>query len=254
MGWLPEFTRWDALLVGAVSAQATVLAYVHSARLKAFIFMLPVPFTCASLAVGAPVSSEHVAGLIMILGFILAIRGLYLGLGVPIVVSILAAGAGYCAVAWAVRPWLPRGVAGFASAALAAAAVAAVAWRLMPSREEPGHRTTLPVWAKLPALAAVTLALLTLKRHLGGLMVVYPFMGTIAAYEARHSLWTLARQVPVLIAFFLPMMTAVLLTQDKLGMPGALAVGWAVYLAMLVPYWRFTFSRQNQELLSRDNG
>ena len=243
MDWIPEFTRWDMLLVGAVSAQATVMAYLHSARLKAFVFMLPIPFTCASLAVGVPVSSEHVAGLILILGFLLAIRGLYVGLRVPIVVSILLGGAGYCAAAAAIRPFLPKGAAGFWWTALVAAAVAAVAWRRMPFREEPGHRTTLPVWVKVPALAAVILALLTLKYRLAGLMVVYPFMGTIGAYEARHSLWTMSRQVPVLIAFFLPMLAAILLTQERLGMPASLAIGWAVYLAMLVPYWWLHFDR-----------
>ena len=94
MSWVPEFTRWDVLLVAAVSAQATVLSYMHSPRLKAFVFMLPIPDTCASLAVGAPVGSEHAAGLILLLGFLLAVWALHVRLRVPIVAGLVTAGVG----------------------------------------------------------------------------------------------------------------------------------------------------------------
>lgn len=246
MTWLPELTRWDALLVVAVSAQATVLSYMHSPRLKAFVFMLPIPFTTALLAVGGPLTSEHAAGLVLLFGFLLAVWALRVKCNVPIVASIAIAAVAYCAVATLVRPVLPAGRAGYWWTSLVVAVVAAAGWLLMPPREEPGHRTSLPVWIKLPCLAAVIVAIILLKGRLGGFMVMFPFMGTIAAYEARHSLWTLTRQVPVLMAMFLPMMAAVLLTEDRIGLGWALALGWAVYLAMLVPYWWFVFGRRRE--------
>ena len=145
------------------------------------------------------------------------------------------------------RPHLPPGAAGFWWTALVAVVVAVAAWRAMPPKDEPGHRTTLPLWVKVPAIAAVIVAIILLKSWLRGFMVMFPYIGTIAAYEARHSLWTLTRQVPVLMAMFLPMMAAVLLTEDRLGLGGALALGWAVYLAMLVPCWRFGLARQGAD-------
>ena len=244
MTWPPELTRWDALLVVAVSAQATVLAYMHSPRLKALVFLLPIPFTCASLAVNTPISSEHAAGLILLFGFLLAVRALNAKLRVPIVASIAAACVAYCLIAGLVRPHLPQGAAGYWWTALVVALVATAGWLLMPAREEPGYRTSLPIYIKLPCLAAVIVAIILLKSFLGGFMVMFPFMGTIAAYEARHSLWTLTRQVPALMLMFLPMMAAVQWTQGPLGLGGALAVGWVVYLALLIPYWEFSLSRR----------
>jgi hypothetical protein len=169
------------------------------------------------------------------------------GLRVPIVPSIALSGVGYCLAGAAVRPLLPAGPAGFWWMAAAAAGASLVARLLMPYRDEPGHRTSLPIWVKIPVIAGVILALITVKSWLLGLMAVFPFVATVAAYESRHSLWTLCRQVPVLIWMLLPMMATVLLTQSRLGLGGGLAAGWVVYLALLVPYWWRTLARRGGE-------
>lgn len=246
MAQLPHFGTWDLVLIVAVSVQCTVVAYLHQPRLKALVFMLPIPFTCAFLAIGQPINSAHVAGLFLLFGFTLAVRGLHVGLRLPIIPSIALADIGYCLLAAGLRPYLPVGPYAFWSLVLAAAATALIGWRLLPHRSEPGHRSALPVWIKLPLIAALIALLICLKSYLQGLMALFPFVATVSAYEARHSLWTLCRQMPVLIALFLPLMIVLRFTQPYLGPGGALAIGWLVYLSLLLPYWRRTIASAAQ--------
>jgi hypothetical protein len=107
----------------------------------------------------------------------------------------------------------------------------------LPSRQEPAHRSPLPVGVKLAAIAAVVAGLVLLKKVLGGFMTMFPMVATIAAYEARHSLWTLGRQVPVVMVTMGPMMAAMWLLQRAAGVsvPLSLLGGWVIFLAILVP-------------------
>src|SRR5574340_788453 len=93
---LPTFTVWDAALVAAVSVQATVMSYLYAPRWKAFVFMLPIPFTFASLAVGRPIDASNPAGLVLLLAFVLGVRLLHVNQRLPILVAIALAALGYC--------------------------------------------------------------------------------------------------------------------------------------------------------------
>ena len=44
-------------------------------------------------------------------------------------------------------------------AAVGTFALSALAWKLQPHRAEPGHRTSLPVWIKLPIIVACMIVL-----------------------------------------------------------------------------------------------
>jgi hypothetical protein len=241
--YLPSIGIWDAVLVVAVSAQATVMAYLYKPRWKAFAFMLPIPFTFGSLAVGRPIDAANPAGLGLLLPFMFAVRALHVSLRLPIVPSIAAGGIGYCVVGGLIKDLLPAGSVGFWAILAAVLFVAVAAYRLIPPREEPGHRTPLPVWVKLPIMAGIIAALIAMKSILAGMMAMFPMMGTITAYEARRSLWTVCRQVPVVIMMIVPMMATVYVLQGPIGLPAALAAGWVTYLVILVPYWRRTVAK-----------
>lgn len=43
-------------------------------------------------------------------------------------------------------------------------------------------------------------------RWLQGFMSAFPMLGVVAAYEARHSLWTLGRQVPIMMLALTPLL------------------------------------------------
>ena len=76
---------------------------------------------------------------------------------------------------------------------------AGLLWRL-PQRDEPGHRSPLPVYLKVPIILMVVATLILIKGWLRGFVTVFPMVGVIAAYEARNSLWTMVCQIPGLAA------------------------------------------------------
>ena len=231
------FGFWDVALIVGVSLQTTLLAFVRSPRLKAFLYSFPVPFTIANLALGRPVGASHMVGYLNLLLFMNMVRWLHVGLRLAIVASIVASAAIYCLVGVALNAVLPLTAPAFWAAFAAVAATGIVLARLLPHRAEPGHRSDLPVAAKFAAVAVVISALVSLKGALGGFMTTFPMVGVVAAYEARHSLWTMVRQTPLVILSLGSMAAAMWVAQQvfAVAIPASLAIGWAVWLAILIP-------------------
>lgn len=226
---------WDVVLIIAVSLQATALAYLGHPRWKAFLLSLPVPFTVASLSLNTRVDVTNVAGLPLLMAYTCGVYALHRRLRVPIILSIVVCAAGYCAVASLLAPRLPTTEAAFWGLSVAVLAMGAVLLRLMPAREEPAHRSPLPVYVKLPLIAAVILGLVIIKHQLRGFMTLFPMVGVVASYEGRHCLWTLCRQIPVVMLTMLPMMVAMRIIYPLGGMAWAVIGGWVVLLALLIP-------------------
>ena len=62
----PLFGIWDIGLVLTVASFATVLAYLHDPKWKAFMISLPGPFTMAFLSLGRPVDATNAVGLLVL--------------------------------------------------------------------------------------------------------------------------------------------------------------------------------------------
>lgn len=229
---------WDAVLIIGVSIQATVLAYLRDPKQKALVLVLPVPFTLATLSLGRQVHATNVMGVILLLGYTFAVWRLHAKLRVPIVPAIAAAALGYCVVGWAIASLVPASEWAFWVAAASALALGVTLYATMSEREEPAHRSPLPVWIKLPIVCGVIAVLVLIKNVLLGFMTVFPMVGTVAAYEARHSLWTICRQIPILMMGMVPMMVTCHLTYDRVGLGGSLAIGWLVFLSLMLPLTR----------------
>jgi len=116
-------------------------------------------------------------------------------------------------------------------------------YMLTPYRQEPGHRTTLPVWIKSPIIVGVVAFVVVVRRVLEGFMTVFPMVGVIAAYEARHSLYTMCRQMSIVLLTLTPLMATCRLTQAWLGLSRALAVAWLVFVICLTAMTRLTDRR-----------
>lgn len=229
---------WDAAIVVAVSLQCTVIAYVRPPRWKAAVMGLPVPFTTASLALGQPINTTHISGTVLLLGFVFSVRWLRVSLCLPIALAIGGPAVGYCLVAAALAPVLPRGNAPFYGVAALALALSAALHLGLRHRPEPGHRSPLPLWVKLPALTLVIAGVVCLKQVLQGFMALFPMVTVVTLYEARHSLWRVCRQMPAFLLAFVPFIAVVRLAQASLGLGGGLALGWAAFLAILAPVLR----------------
>jgi len=230
-----EIGVWDVVLVLAVSVQGTIVAYLHKPKWKALLLGVPVPFTIASLALGHDVDATHVTGLLVRLLCLHAVRWLYVGARVPIVAAVALSGVGYCVAGGLLADVMPRTDWMFWTGAGVAFAVALVLRAWMGERAEPGHRTPLPIWVKLPIIVFVVVVIVIIKKVLHGFMTVFPTVTLVAAYEARHSLWTVSRQIPRFLLGLVPMMATVYLLQRSIGLGAALGVGWVVHLAIVVP-------------------
>lgn len=225
---------WDVLLLLGVTLQATAIAYAHSPRAKALLYCIPIPFTFASLALGTPIGVTHVLGLPLVLLYTHAVRWLHVGLRLPIVASIVLCALGYSTVGVVLAKQIPSTDMTFWAALATVGILGAVLCRTVGHRDETGHRSSLPVGLKLAIIGVVITMLVLMKRHLGGFMTLFPMVGVIAAYEARHSLWTLARQVPVLIVAMIPMMAICRLLQGKIGLGPAIILGWVGYAVTML--------------------
>lgn len=232
---------WDFALLGVVSLQVTAMAYLPRPRWKALAMALPFPFTTIALSQGNAVNATHVLALLGLLSYYHAVRLLHLRL--PIVPAIflgLSLYIGLSQVLLALVPPLP-----FWPSVLGVASLACGLFLWQPPRNEPNHRTPLPVYFKLPAAAAIIALLLVLKGSLQGFATLFPILGVVGLYEARKGLWSICRQAPVFIMGMCAMLVVIYSAQSALGLGGALLAGWVVYLAFLWPLTRRLWARED---------
>jgi hypothetical protein len=228
---------WDLALLVVVTVMGTVLAYVTDPKWKAFLLGLPFPFTIANLSLAQRVGPSHVLGMLVLLLFTNLVRWLHYSAKVPIVPAIALSIGVYIAAGSLLNRFVPRSAPVFWIVFGLTLAGGIVLLALLPHRQETAYRSPLPVPMKIAAIAGVVGLIVVLKQVLGGFMTMFPMVGTIAAYEARHSLWTIGRQIPILIVTAGPMIAVMWVAQHWLGasIPVSLAAGWAAFLAIMIP-------------------
>lgn len=233
----------DAALIVCVAAISVSLAYVHSPVAKSIIYMVPVPFSLALFTTGCGVDVTHVVGLGCAWAFSWIVLLVHRRLGVNIILAELLAIVIHVNVGLATVRLVPSsGPAGawaYRAACAGLLAVGLLALRL-PHRAEPGHRSPMPPAVKIPLVLLLVTGLILARRPLHGFMPTFPMVTTFAVYEARHSLYTLARRMAICVVGFIPMIVVIrfLLPAEGPVAPGeyllALAFGWAVYIPMYV--------------------
>lgn len=228
---------YDLVLLFVVAIQGTVIAFIRQPRFKAFVLSLPVPFTIANMALGKQVGTTHVLGLLNLLLFAHVVRWLHTKVRVPIVLSIIIAVAVYCTVGTVVNNLLVDSRLIFWTAAGGVFLFGIALFKLIPYRNEPGHRSELSVPVKFALLCGVAAFIVSMKSLLGGFMTVFPMVTVIACYESRYSLWTVGRQIPILMLVMVPTMCTIRLLQQVAGLniPASLGLAWIVVLSILVP-------------------
>lgn len=226
------------LLIAGVSLQAAALAYIYDPSTKALLYGLPIPFTLSTLAIQRPIDATNVLGLILLLMFTYGIRALHNTMRINIIVSITTCALAYCIVGYLLAIVIPPSPNAFWASSLGVFTLGMLLFLTIPPKEETGHKSSLPLWIKLPVIVIVVVALMNIKDSLHGFTTVFPMVGVIGAYESRHSLWTLGRQIPRLILTLVPLMVTTQLLTPALGLPTSLALGWVVFLAILIPLTR----------------
>lgn len=238
---------WDVLLLTVGSIQATLMAYLRHPRWKALMVSLPLPFSLASLSMGRPVDMTNVMGFMLFLAYAHGVRILYYRCRIPIVIAIFLSVLGYTVGGMVLARLLPSTAMAFWIGLVVAMVVSFAMYRFFHVGEEPGHRTALPVWIKAPVIAGIILFMIYTKQYLLGFMTTFPLVGLVGAYEARHSLGTMCRQIPVMIMAVMPMLGVMHVSQVGLlqwcvpfqAVIGiSLGLGWVVFLLILIPIER----------------
>jgi hypothetical protein len=241
---LAHLGPWDLALIVVVSLQATLLAYLPQPEWKAILSTLPIPFTVAFLAVGEPVAATNVLGLVLVFLYVQEVRWLHGRWSLPIVPAIALSAISYTLIGTLVAPRLPTTDDLFWVTSGLVWLLGIVLLLRMPRRTEPGHRSPMPIYLKIPVVMGVIVFLVLIKRALLGFATVFPMVSIVAAYEARYSLWTLGRQMPILMVAMVPMMGAIRLTQTTGHLGLALLAGWLVFLCLYAPLtWAVSLSR-----------
>ncbi len=221
------------LLVVVVTCQITAMSYISSPRWKAFIYALPLPFSVGLFVVDEPINATNVLGLLLLLVYIHLIRLFYNKWGWNIILSIIISVIVYIVAGSIGHSLLPDTPSTFLVSLVITAAVCLVIMQLQPFRDEPGHKTTLPVYVKLPMIIIVVSILVGMKNSLGGFMTTFPMVGVLGAYESRYSLWTMSRQFPRLILCILVLIVVTRFVERVFSLPFALLLGWCVALPLL---------------------
>lgn len=243
-----QFGIWDLLLLLVVTTHATLIAYVHNPRRKVLFLLVPSTMPLGILALGRPVDATNILGLLNLVLFAHAVRWLHQKWRVPIVSAISAASLLYLSLGVLGVQLLPTGSAVFWIACIVALGLAVILHYALPPCAEPGHRTALPVWIKIPIIAVVVFTLIAAKNALAGFMTTFPMVGVLAFYEGRHCLWTMAGRVSDSIVVLLAMLLICRMTQNYLGLGGALVLGFFVITPALVFEFRRIF-HQTKEVI-----
>lgn len=235
------------MLLLTVVLQSSAIAYIYHPKWKALIASLPAPFTMAALAVGQPINAVNVTGMALILMFFHGMRILHQNRRWPIVPAIIIMTLAYCLIAMALVRVIPTsGAAFWISLCLLLPLVFWVQSRL-PHQDEPGYRTALPLWIKLPIIMAVILIILVLKKQLQGFMTVFPMVSVIAVYEVRHSLRTMCRQMPIAIVTMMTMFVIIRLAEPWIGLRWAMLPCWIACMLLLTLFTRRQWARDYAE-------
>ncbi|MCJ8330814.1 MAG: hypothetical protein HRT89_18060 [Lentisphaeria bacterium] len=251
MDYLKEaFGPWDWVLILVVTAMGTSMAYVHNARMKALILGLPLPFTFATLAVGMQVNSFNLSGLLLTWFFTIMVRQLHQKWKWNIFLSIILSVSFFCIAASIGTRFVPETELAFWGLIIFISISALLVVKFQKLEAEPGHKTPMPLYIKVPVIFMVVLGVILLKQELKGFVTMFPMVGVIAAYESRKSLSTMAAEIPKMILLFIPLVIIIHVSYDRLGLIGSMLAGWSVFLCILIPVTlkRIARIKSSQEL------
>ena len=228
-----HFGVYDLLLVLVVTAMGTGVAYVRHPFWKSFILLLPIPSSMALLALQQPLNVACIFGILLLLIYFRMTAWLYCRCRFNIVAAIALSTVLFVLLGGLLKPWVTTDSRWFWIACPAVLLFCTVLYRVTPSPEESGQRTTMTVYLKVPLLLLTCLVVVAIKSWLGGFVIMFPIVGVVGAYEMRSCLNTVYRQTLLYGVTFSPLAAVCYLLQDRWGIPAALGMGWLAYLMML---------------------
>jgi hypothetical protein len=227
-------------LVSALVVTAVVgtVALIRAPRWRALVYSLPLPMTVVLATTGLTVDGTAVLGVVALVGFFVVVAGLHTRLGWPILAADVTGVAAYVAVGAVLPDGLP---------VVPVLAVVGGGWLVLlviagrpAARTGPTELATRPgplaAAAKLVAVFAAALLMVSLGGLLGGLVVTFPYAGVLVAVEVRAHLSEFTRHF-ARTAFALVAFLAGAAAGQAYGTVAALVAGWAAF-GLAVPLVR----------------
>ncbi len=235
------FSPYDLLLLVAVTALGTFSAYIKDPQVKAGMGTIPIPFSCAWLAVGAPVDLSNALGSFLILAYVHLVRVQHDRWNVPIVPAIALGIGAYAGLGILLYKFVVHSEARFLLANALSMALGLWLYVTQDYRKGVSYRTPLPPPLKAGAIAGVLALLIFLKKFLGGFAPFFPMMGSVTSYESRHSLKDQCRQMSLFMIAAPLMLLSMRHAQMQLNWAKGLVLlaGVSVYMAV---YWPLNLS------------
>jgi len=233
---------WNILLLILLPTMGTAMSYIPHAKWKAFIAVIPVPFTLITLSIGTFKGVDSALGVIILLAYIFSVKFFYQKLHIPIVLSILLAVIEYCILAYILKILVPNTVPMIIIFTSIYFSLSVWIHLKMPYKEEPHYRSPLAVWKKFLILLLLAIFAIIMKNYLGGFMSVFPLFSIIGAYESRSSLYTFCRYISLAMIGFGFLLSTMYILQDDYGLIPALIAGLSIYIPlfsiMLLAMWK----------------
>lgn len=218
----------------------TAMAYIRSPRAKAFVYSMPVPFSCAYVATRLPINATHLTGLLLVMGYNWLVYVLRAKAGIPLLLAIALSGGAYFGGAMALRPLAHSSLVPVALVILATWAAAMFFYR---GRREPEHRSRTAWYLKAPLIFAIAMGVYNATGLLAGGVGMFPYAGVFASYEMRHSLRTLAGQFTLNALGLLGCLLTIWATEGRLSQPLPLLLGWVPVLVWAALARQFALGR-----------
>jgi hypothetical protein len=241
---IPTPHVWLTILLPAavLTAFVSVIAYIHSPRMKTLVFSLPVPFTCAYLATGMQINATHIAGLVWVTLYHWIVYLIYKRLGWSLWLGIGSGAIFYLGAAAAFGSIAKESGLTTFPVPIAISVVfvlwAGASWLYHPIHE-PGHRSRAPWYLKAPIIFPIAIVLFSLKEVLLGAVTTFPYAGVFTSYEMRHSPRTLAGQYTINNISFMLMFLTLWALDGRVPKPLPLLTAWVVLVTVLLLIYRF---------------
>jgi len=155
-------------------------------------------------------SAISIGALATVTGFMGLVYLLHVRLRRHILLALPVTLVAYCLLALSLArvlpdPQDPASALWFGVSLLGTGVLGILLWTL-PPRQEPGHRSQLPLPVKAPLVFAIVLGVVLAKDPLRGFMPAFPFATVFACYEARTCLYTLIARFAIFLLAILPML------------------------------------------------
>lgn len=220
----------SALAIGGV---ITGLAAIREVRLKALLYVLPIPISIGLIATHGHVSGANIIGLGLIWGFLLLTWYLIDRLRLPVLLADVLASVAYVIIGYGLIRLVRLPFWALTCLFVIMWALLTMYYHRHLTAEKVPKPSALPPILKGSGASAIAFVLFTLKDLLAGVVVTFPFNGVFAVIEVRRHLEQFVRSVIRNSLAIGALFVSMYYLQSRLSFAINLLMGWIAFTIVL---------------------